>query len=88
MSKVVSLFLHFSSTFYNLTGLVITGTDANLDLRVGLGKAISAIGSIPTSWSWTYTSASSGLVADVSYDLWLSNNPSSGGASSSSTFEM
>ncbi|KAF8061741.1 glycoside hydrolase family 12 protein [Lyophyllum atratum] len=61
---------------------------ANLDLRVGLGKSISSIGSIPTSWSWTYTSASSGLVADVSYDLWLSNNAGSSGASSSSTFEI
>ncbi|GLB35571.1 putative glycosyl hydrolase family 12 [Lyophyllum shimeji] len=61
---------------------------ANLDLRVGLGKSLASIGSIPTSWSWTYTSASSGLVADVSYDLWLSNNPSSSGASSSSTFEI
>ncbi|PFH53565.1 glycoside hydrolase family 12 protein [Amanita thiersii Skay4041] len=61
---------------------------ANLDLRVGLGKALSSINSIQTSWSWTYTSASADLVADVSYDLWLSNNPSSGGASSSSTFEI
>ncbi|KAF8894835.1 glycoside hydrolase family 12 protein [Infundibulicybe gibba] len=61
---------------------------ANLDLRVGLGKSLSSISSIPTSWSWTYTSASSGLVADVSYDLWLSNSASSSGASSSSTFEV
>ena len=63
-------------------------TDANLDLRVGLGKTLNQIGSIPTSWSWTYTSASSDLVADVSYDLWLSNVAGTGGASSTSTFEM
>jgi xyloglucan-specific endo-beta-1,4-glucanase len=62
--------------------------DANLDLRVGLGKSLSSIASIPTVWQWTYSAASSGLVADVSYDLWLSNSASSSGASSSSTFEM
>ncbi|KAK6978105.1 concanavalin A-like lectin/glucanase domain-containing protein [Favolaschia claudopus] len=61
---------------------------ANLDLRTGLGKSISSISSIPTTWQWTYSSASSNLVADVSYDLWLSNVAGSGGASSSSTFEI
>ncbi|KAJ7311758.1 glycoside hydrolase family 12 protein [Mycena albidolilacea] len=61
---------------------------ANLDLRVGLGKSLSSIASIPTVWQWTYSAASSGLVADVSYDLWLSNSASSSGASSSSTFEI
>ncbi|KAI0314500.1 glycoside hydrolase family 12 protein [Amylostereum chailletii] len=61
---------------------------ANLDLRVGLGKAISTITSIPTTWQWSYASASSDLVADVSYDLWLSNVASSSGASSTSTFEI
>ncbi|KAF8061742.1 glycoside hydrolase family 12 protein [Lyophyllum atratum] len=61
---------------------------ANLDLRVGLGKKISAIASIPTTWHWTYSSASSGLVADVSYDLWLSNTAGTSGASSSSTYEI
>lgn len=66
----------------------LTLADANLDLRVGLGKTLSSIGSIPTTWSWTYSSASSNLVADVSYDLWLSNVAGTGGASSSSTFEM
>ncbi|KAJ3566097.1 hypothetical protein NP233_g7215 [Leucocoprinus birnbaumii] len=60
---------------------------ANLDLRTGLGKTISQISSIPTTWSWTYSSASSDLVADVSYDLWLSNVAGTGGASSTSTFE-
>ncbi|KAK0441402.1 glycoside hydrolase family 12 protein [Armillaria borealis] len=61
---------------------------ANLDLRVGLGKSISSISSIPVTWTWSYSSASSGLVADVSYDLWLSNVASSGGASSTSTYEV
>ncbi|ETW85162.1 glycoside hydrolase family 12 protein [Heterobasidion irregulare TC 32-1] len=61
---------------------------ANLDLRQGLGKAISAISSIPTTWHWTYSSASTNLVADVSYDLWLSEMAGTGGASSSSTYEI
>ncbi|KAJ7611124.1 glycoside hydrolase family 12 protein [Mycena polygramma] len=61
---------------------------ANLDLRVGLGKTVASIASIPTVWQWSYSSASSGLVADVSYDLWLSKTAGTGGASSSSTFEI
>ncbi|KAG7086401.1 hypothetical protein E1B28_002356 [Marasmius oreades] len=61
---------------------------ANLDIRQGLGKRISDIQSIPTAWSWSYSGASSSLVADVSYDLWLSTVANSGGASSSSTFEI
>ncbi|KAF5353156.1 hypothetical protein D9758_008717 [Tetrapyrgos nigripes] len=61
---------------------------ANLDLRIGLGQPISSISSIPTTWDWSYSSASSGLIADVSYDLWLSNVANSGGVSSTSTFEI
>ncbi|KAK7466293.1 hypothetical protein VKT23_005021 [Stygiomarasmius scandens] len=61
---------------------------ANLDLREGLGKQISAISAIPTTWDWSYTNPSSNLVADVSYDLWLSNSAGGSGASSSSTFEI
>ncbi|KAG8747760.1 hypothetical protein FRC10_011889 [Ceratobasidium sp. 414] len=53
---------------------------ANLGLNTGLNKKLSAITSIPTNWYWTYTSASSALVADVAYDLWLSTT--SGGSSS------
>jgi len=72
----------------SITYVCVYPQDANLDLRVGLGKTLDQIGSIPTSWSWTYTSASSDLVADVSYDLWLSNVAGTGGASSTSTFEV
>lgn len=83
MSKAVCIHL-----FIYVTILTCVASDSNLDLRAGLGKKISAIASIPTSWHWTYTSASSGLVADVSYDLWLSNTAGTSGASSSSTYEM
>ncbi|CAA7260891.1 unnamed protein product [Cyclocybe aegerita] len=61
---------------------------ANLNLRTGINQQLSAISSIPTTWSWTYTSASSDLVADVSYDLWLSNAAGTSGATSSSTYEI
>lgn len=46
--------------------------DANIALNTGLGKTLSGIASIPTRWYWTYTSASSDLIADITYDLWLS----------------
>ncbi|KAJ3718900.1 glycoside hydrolase family 12 protein [Lentinula raphanica] len=61
---------------------------ANLDFREGLGQSLASITSIPTTWSWSYTSASSDLVADVSYDTWLSNVADSSGSSSTSTFEI
>ncbi|KAF4614456.1 hypothetical protein D9613_003315 [Agrocybe pediades] len=61
---------------------------ANLDMRFNLNKQLSSISSIPTSWSWSYGSASSNLVADVSYDLWLSNVAGSNGATSQSTYEI
>ncbi|KAF8589705.1 glycoside hydrolase family 12 protein [Ramaria rubella] len=61
---------------------------ANLDLRIGLGQSLESITSIPVTWDWTYSSASSNLVADVSFDLWLSESDDSSGANSTSTFEM
>jgi xyloglucan-specific endo-beta-1,4-glucanase len=53
-------------------------TDSNVALNSGLNKRLSAISSIPTGWYWTYSSASSNLVSNVAYDLWLST--SSGGS--------
>jgi len=61
---------------------------ANIALEVGLGKPLQAINSIPTIWKWSYKHASSDLVADVSYDLWLSDVPGSYGATSDSTYEV
>ncbi|KAG8918235.1 hypothetical protein FRC01_001964 [Tulasnella sp. 417] len=60
----------------------------NLDLKVGLGMQLSSIGSIPSQWYWTYPYASSDLVADVSYDLWLSSSSTGTGSSSTSSYEM
>jgi len=62
---------------------------ANLDLiSSGLGRSLASISSMPTSWNWSYQLASSGHVADVAYDMWLSNNAASKGASSDSTYEV
>jgi len=60
---------------------------ANLGINNNLGKTLSSISSIQTTWDWTYTSAEN-VVADVSYDLWLSNNPAPGTANSASTYEI
>jgi len=64
-------------------------TYTNIYLNSNLGASLEAITSIPTTWSWTYTSAGSGLQADVSYDMWLSATDSPGtGASKTSTYEI
>jgi len=60
---------------------------ANVALNTNMGKALSAISSIPTSWTWTYTTAEN-VVADVSYDLWLSNSATPGSANAASTYEI
>jgi len=60
---------------------------ANLGLNTNLGKPLSAISSIPSTWQWTYTAAEN-VVADVSYDLWLSNSATPGTANSASTYEV
>jgi len=46
-----------------------------------INKQLSAISSIPSTWSWRYTGTN--IVADVSYDLWLA--PSVGAAN---TYEI
>jgi len=61
---------------------------ANMDLQVGLKKQICSIESIPSTWDWTYSSASSDLAADVSYDIWLSTQSDGTGASSTSSIEI
>ncbi|CAE6482042.1 unnamed protein product [Rhizoctonia solani] len=61
---------------------------ANVSLQKGLSKKLSAIRKIPTTWKWAYSAASGSLVADVSYDLWLSNIPNSCTACRTSTFEV
>ncbi|KAI5475695.1 glycoside hydrolase family 12 protein [Pseudohyphozyma bogoriensis] len=61
---------------------------ANVAVVDGLGAALSTISSIPSVYDWSYTSPSSDLVADVSYDLWLSTDSTCGQAVSCSTYEV
>ncbi|KAJ8457285.1 hypothetical protein ONZ51_g11628 [Trametes cubensis] len=44
--------------------------------------------SAPTSWQWTYQSASSDLRADVSYDIWTGVPQSGDPASAASSYEI
>ncbi|KAI8588566.1 glycoside hydrolase family 12 protein [Geranomyces variabilis] len=60
----------------------------NAARTTGLGQKLSAIVSIPTHWVWTYTHASRDLVADVSWDLWLSPSATGKGAAPSSSYEI
>ncbi|TDL19683.1 glycoside hydrolase family 12 protein [Rickenella mellea] len=55
---------------------------SSISLNTGLNKQLSAIKSIPSTWHWSYTQATN-VVADVSYDLWLSNS-----AGGSHTYEV
>ncbi|KAJ3022899.1 hypothetical protein HKX48_004943 [Thoreauomyces humboldtii] len=61
---------------------------ANAARATNLGQQLSSITSIPTQWKWHYPSASSNLVADVSWDLWLSPEANGSGASPSSSYEI
>ncbi|KAL8283109.1 hypothetical protein RQP46_005887 [Phenoliferia psychrophenolica] len=61
---------------------------ANVGLETGLPLTLATVGSIPTKWSWSYTTADTDLVADVSYDLWLSEDSTCGNAVSCSTWEV
>ncbi|KAJ3175167.1 hypothetical protein HDU87_006402 [Geranomyces variabilis] len=78
------------STTYQFSGAPYSVKSyTNAARTSGLGKKLSAITSIPTHWTWTYTHASSDLVADVSWDLWLSPSATGKGADpSSSSFEI
>ncbi|KIM46944.1 glycoside hydrolase family 12 protein [Hebeloma cylindrosporum] len=76
-------------TTYNWAGAPLdVKSYANLNLRVGINQPLASIASIPAAWDWTYSSASYDLIADVSFDLWLSDFAYTAGATSSSTFEI
>lgn len=44
--------------------------------------------SAPSSWNWRYVSQSSGIRADVAYDIWTGVPSSGSPASSASSYEM
>ncbi|KDQ52797.1 glycoside hydrolase family 12 protein [Jaapia argillacea MUCL 33604] len=62
-------------------------------VEVSLSRAVSstqlsAISSAPSTYDWTYSTQSSGLRADVSYDIWLGTNSTGEPASASSSYEV
>ncbi|KAL5514508.1 hypothetical protein ACEPAG_2597 [Sanghuangporus baumii] len=61
---------------------------ANVESLTAKGVQLSNIASAPTSWRWTYKTQSSGIRADVSYDIWLGPASSGTPASSASAYEV
>lgn len=61
---------------------------ANVQSNSVAGILLSDLASAPTTYDWTYETSSSGLRADVSYDIWL--GPTSNGlpASTNSAYEI
>ncbi|KAH9919993.1 glycoside hydrolase family 12 protein [Epithele typhae] len=45
----------------------------NIQLNQGLNKQLSAISSMPTTWTWSQSTSGS-IVADVAYDLFTANS--------------
>ncbi|KAI0311186.1 concanavalin A-like lectin/glucanase domain-containing protein, partial [Amylostereum chailletii] len=61
---------------------------ANVLSSTAKGVQLSALTTAPTAWSWDYDLQSSGIRADVSYDIWLGVAPSGTAASKASSYEM
>lgn len=62
--------------------------DPNLESTVAKGVQLQNIAAANTVWNWTYTTQSSGLRADVAYDVWTGVPSSGGPASTVSSYEM
>ncbi|THH02955.1 hypothetical protein EW145_g6660 [Phellinidium pouzarii] len=61
---------------------------ANVESNTAKGIQLSNLSTVPTSWSWTYKTQSTGIRADVSYDIWLGPTPDGATASSASAYEI
>ncbi|KAI0067653.1 endocellulase [Artomyces pyxidatus] len=61
---------------------------ANVQSNTAKGVQLSAITSAPTVWNWTYATQSSGIRADVSYDIWFGKASSGSPATSASSYEI
>lgn len=60
----------------------------NLESTVAKGVQLQNIAAANTVWNWTYTTQSSGLRADVAYDVWTGVPSSGGPASTVSSYEI
>jgi len=63
-------------------------TYANVLYTTTEGPILSSVTSIPTQYDFTYADESSGLRADVSYDMWLGNTTTAAPASTDSKYEI
>ncbi|GBE77944.1 glycoside hydrolase family 12 protein [Sparassis latifolia] len=63
-------------------------TYTNVESTTAKGMLLSAITSAPTSWDWEYVTESSGIRADVSYDIWFGTTADGAQASSDSSYEI
>lgn len=56
--------------------------------NLNLASQLNNIASAPSTYDWTYQTQSSGIRADVSYDIWFGSASSGEPASSASSYEM
>jgi len=63
-------------------------TYTNVENTAATGMVLSTITSAPTSWDWEYVTESSGIRADVSYDIWFGSTAGGAQASSTSEYEI
>jgi len=61
---------------------------ANVVSNNAKGVQLSALTTAPTAWNWEYQVESSGIRADVSYDIWLGAASSGEPASTASAYEI
>ncbi|KAJ7290369.1 endocellulase [Mycena rebaudengoi] len=61
---------------------------ANVESVAGKGVQLQNIASAPTSWAWSYATQSSGIRADVAYDIWFGKASSGNPATSASSYEI
>ncbi|KDQ50920.1 glycoside hydrolase family 12 protein [Jaapia argillacea MUCL 33604] len=63
-------------------------TYTNVLSNTAKGVQLSAVTSAETTYDWTYNTQSSGLRADVSYDIWFGTAATGTAASSASSYEI
>ncbi|KAJ7270068.1 endocellulase [Mycena haematopus] len=61
---------------------------ANVESTASKGVQLQNMASAPTSWNWSYATQSSGIRADVSYDIWFGKASSGSPATSASSYEI
>ncbi|KAJ6593402.1 endocellulase [Mycena capillaripes] len=61
---------------------------ANVESVASKGVQLQNIASAPTSWDWSYAAQSTGIRADVAYDIWFGTASSGNPATSASKYEI